>query len=642
MRSIYEMDEFMSFIKLYETNLTTNDEHVLREEVLKLEQKCREQFKDLNIGDLNRRLWTCLIELSIEIQNVQLAILTVAKLRLVQLALLLHSTLARKTSHNKETKLLALYYVANYFNVNTSLNIEEQYRLNNLASSSFEPDQLADLFVNEGKWTHAIQFIDDLSVSQRQKEFNKALIYHKYALHLELEGCYAEALKNYELFDNQGYDGIRILLKQHMNLAFGQVKRYCLSSERGLRHFWYDFLLSSGGRLKASEKLELVGDYRMLLINKFKNTERNLLGELPEKVVSFIKDISPSRWTNKRQVDYIILFGSSLDSNTRRQLADLATFYQETNLNSKACNLYLCLDQLEALLSFLPKLMDQVSTLKLVYYHGNQSQLASFLIGFTRNTNKREQRDEAHKSKEGAMLFISYLKLGLINEALYLIATGINEDESSIVEGIELIEGIVERRFTASLSDIDPVIERAVMIRVLKTKKCQVLLKHVITIIILSITIFLTKLDNIIYLNECIAKLEIMFKLTSECFVNSKFVTPDALIRAMSSLVDAVKDKLDLLTDCDIIRDSFRQMIEATADRCMIESRYKSAAMLYNHIEDYKSAVKSLMRMGDLDVVINYSLLVRDIAVNRITINYLKHLNVDQAIVRDFITRSQL
>lgn len=631
------MADLKEFVSLTGTNLTANDEHVLRKEVLKLEEKCEAQFRDSEPEDLRRRLWIHLVELSVELQNVHLSLLAVAKLKLAQLALLLHSTLRQKTPLDEDTKLLALYYVASYFGMSTTF----ETRLTQIWSSA-QQEHLLELFINSGRWTSAIDFIDSSSMRPQEKELKKRLIYRKLALHLELEGNYPEALENYERSGGPRGDVLRVLLKQHKNLAFGKLRSCCLPSGGSSRSFWFDFLLSSGGRLSASEKNELRCDYRLSLASSFRDFEKSILAEIPEKVKSFFKDTDPSKWADRRRIDYIISYGASLNSDTRLQLAHLASRYQETNSISKACNLYLCLDQLAALFYLSPRLMDRASSLKLVYHYGDAIQLASSLISFERNAANNDhssRAEETRRSKESALLFVSYMRLGLIDEALNMIAAGWTEDEAAIVKGIEHLEGSVEKRFACSLDDIDPVIEGATLVRVLNTRKRQVFLTHVITIVILAITVLLNKMEN--NPNKAMKRLESMFSLASECFVGPNFATSDALIRSMGVLVEAVKDKLDLLADYDAIRDAFRQMVLATADRCMIEGRYKSAAMLYNHIEDYKSAVKSLMRMGDLEVVINYSLLVRDITVNRITINYLKHLNADQAIIKDFIARSQ-
>lgn len=631
------MADLKEFVRLAGTNLTADDEHVLRREVLKLEEKCKAKFEDLKPDDINRILWTHLVELSVELENVQLSLLAVAKLKLAQLALLLHSTLRRKTPTDEDSKLLALYYVANYFGISAPL----EKRLTQVRSSA-EQKHLLHLFINSGRWTSAIDFIETTSTRPQEKELKKSLIYQRLALHLELEENYPGALENYARSGGPKGDEIRIILKQHKNLAFSKLRIYCLSSENSLRGFWFDFLLSSGGRLNASEKNELRGDHRFSFVGSFRDFEKSTLAGLPERVKSFFRDTNPSKWSDKRRMDYIISLGASLDSNTRLQLAHLASRFQETNSISRASNLYLCLDQLAALFYLSPKLMDRASSLRLVYHYGDANQLASSVTGFMRNalkSNDSSHSEDARRSKENSHLFASYMKLGLIDEALNMIAAGWTEDEAAIVEGIEHLEGSVERRFAGTLEDIDPVIERATLARVLKTRKRQVFLTHVITIVILAIIVLLNKMEN--NPSRAIKRLESMFRLASECFAGPNFATSDALIRSMGSLVEAVKDKLDLLADYDTIRDAFREMVVATADRCMIESRYKSAAMLYNHIEEYKSAVKSLMRMGDLDVVINYSLLVRDIAVNRITINYLKHLNADQAIIKDFIARSQ-
>lgn len=637
------MDDLISLVKLKRENLAVNDQNILRDEVAKLEDQCRTTFPDLDQEELNRKLWMHLVGLSIYLRNVELSIIAISKLKLTQLLSFVRSILIQKTLNKENNDVLALFYVSSYFNIDTPSEFSQRLAVDDVTWSPVEHNRFLTILINSGKWSDAIDYINSLPIKQQQGDLRKSIIYHKLALHAELEENYLESNVNFKRSEVEERNYIRLLFKEHTNLAFTEVRNYCRLAGSSSESFWYNFLIKTGLYFEKENEKHQLHNHQTFLISGFKRFEKNILVELPEKISLFIKDNSSSKWLNKRQVDYTFSFGASLNPSTRGMLAELALRYRETNMTLKACNIYLCLDQPIALIGSLPDLLDRASSLNLVCQHGKPNQLADSLVNYARNTRNHSEGRGARKSKEDSILFISYLKMGLIDEAVNVIATGSSEDESTLSEGIAHLENAVEKRFTASLSDIDPEITRTTLNNVLKMKKLQVSLTPVITIVILAIIIFLNKLQDgaTVEVERYMLKLEIMFELVSGCLVSSNFTASDTIVRSVNILVEAVKDKLDLLSDCDSIRESFRRIVEATADRCMIEGRYKNAALLYNHIEDHKSAVKSLMRMGDLEVVINYSLLVRDIAVNRITINYLKHLNVDLAVIKDFIARSQ-
>lgn len=118
-----------------------------------------------------------------------------------------------------------------------------------------------------------------------------------------------------------------------------------------------------------------------------------------------------------------------------------------------------------------------------------------------------------------------------------------------------------------------------------------------------------------------------------------QFAASDLLIKSSSLLLKTAKLNFDQIQSSDIARDCLRDLVQLVADQCMMDGRYKQAAALHNQIEDHRSALKALMRVGDVDVVIEYAYLIQDVTIHRITLNYLRHIRAPPELIEDFESR---
>lgn len=251
------------------------------------------------------------------------------------------------------------------------------------------------------------------------------------------------------------------------------------------------------------------------------------------------------------------------------------------------------------------------------------------------------------KTPNRRILVTHFLKLGLIDELLQLFLRTSHSTGKEIITSIEYFEQLIDNKFYDTLETINPKLKLTTLELVLETLHEELdkdLTINIVCVVFFATNIFLLKLDtsNERLLTSSMPSLELLFTYLAKYLKELPLRASDVLVRATNNLVISVKDKLDALADNATIRENFKTIVETVAEQCLIESRYKGAAMLYSQIEDNVNAIKSLMRAGDVDTVVDFALLVRDITVNRITINYLKHLKVDVKKIEDFITRSKI
>lgn len=690
-------DQFLTdLIQKNSFELRTKDEIDLRDILRRLEDECSTFEHEYQDHLCHRVLWIRLVEFSLGVDNIHLAQLVIAKLKLVQLALLVRSALNYRSAQDDQNidvqnQSIAFAYISSYFNLNHNNTSPLWEQRTNQAPAGDEPlsryNRVIEFHIDGGNWKKALDFIQKKFPNAHQKELNQQRVFYKLARHCEVDENFQEALANYERSNTQRDHALRILVKQFIETGYQQVKTYCSTTNIGLRDLWAKYALACGDYVDASEAFSANKDLASFVACSFlmrRNpmaAKREVFNQLPEPMKQFIDDSNPNKWMSKRTIDYLISIGISLSSNVRAGLAELARQYYLANQPTLACSIYLCLNQTYYSTNrLMPFFMNHLDRLKLTCDFGSSSETAVSLIQYLdlhqkqqilnsksrskiTQTNDDDDDDDdmmmdTHvRSKESRTIFEACLKLGLLDEVLQVFARDPIKDETTIGRAIEHLECLIEDQRLA-LDNVDPVLQDSTLSEIYKhLANNQTLSTYVITYVILSMNIFLHKLDTVsdssaapdTGLDASISQLESTFNRLSEYFNELTFNASDVLIRSANSLVITIKDRLDcsslsatLLTDSDVIREGFRLLVENIAGRCMIECQYKSAAMLYSHIEDNLSAVKALMRTGDLDVVINYSLLVRDITVTRVTINYLKHLNVESTVIEDFITRSKL
>jgi len=620
------------------------DEFSLRQAVTSIEDEFRARFPDQNEESSIKKLWLNLMKTSVELENIELSILVVAKLKLAQLALLLRSTL-QSSRDISIRKFVALSYVSSYLHLDNENQLKPPVVPRDRSINEFK--DVIKLYINCGEWDKAIEFVCKNSTDDQHGEANCRLIYFKLAQNLESEENYLAALANYQKSGAQKDHLVRLLMKQHADSAIKELEKHCSDGTLD-KKFWWEYRLF----LSKSEHPDLQLTYNRspdlgsfvklcLLRGNLDEAETKLYEPLPERMRQFIQDVSPEKWFCKRKLDYTIAQGSSLCSNSRAALALMARQYRHISSFAKASSLLLCLNQIDLLLDLAPKFMGQPKGLDMVCEFGNSDAIACNLAeDLFRITNLRK-KDELHVARVNQTLFLACIKLGLLNDAFQYISAELLQEENIITQAIEHLENFVEGRHNGTLDYVYPELRRSTLRALHVSLGGQISTTHVVSLEVLSLSILLFKFepDETRSLEYSLEKLETMFSELSVCLNKLNFNASDNLVWSTKTLIIAIREKIDYLSECHLIREAFRQLVETIANRCMIESRYKSAASLYSQMGDSISAVKSLMRMGDVDIVINYSLLVRDAAVNRITMNYLKHLGVEQEVIDSFATK---
>lgn len=274
------------------------------------------------------------------------------------------------------------------------------------------------------------------------------------------------------------------------------------------------------------------------------------------------------------------------------------------------------------------------------------------LINYLICSNKNLKRDKTY-------LFHTYLSAGLFDEAIQELATSsLNLEAMDLGKGVDFVETICRKNQNDTLERIDPYLK----VKTLKALKAFTIENQgnvtlVITLLIYIVSLMLLKLEsakevdgetadhrpggrNFATQSSKLHLLEVSFQYLATYLKDFNYKTSDSLFASISFLTSSLKVKLDILDDNDVIKDSFVLVVQSTANKFMIYGQYRSAAKLYSSIDDNTNAARALMRLGDINVVVSFALMVCDVAVNRITVNYLKHLKVSQDTIEDFLNKS--
>lgn len=614
----------------------------LEQAVESLRFDCLSNLNERNKDEASRCFWLLLARHAVISRNIAVANLTAIQLNLNKSIMASHSSDLKLNEIDQQT---ILRYMANYLQIDDERHMKQETA--NDRNSLMSHEQSTNKFLEKYDWTGALESLGTGSMELWQKDQLKQLVSIMQGKYYETEENFSESIIYYEKSTTQAAHSPRVLLKHLMSSAHDVLENYC-STTTSLRQFWPDYLMACGKFSEAQKyhenQRDIVGQLNCTLLSGELKQDQ-LVSTLPTRIQQFIDNPDPSIWFEKKTVELVASLGSTLAPNQRKALHDLSNFYSTHNNMLKSCSIDLCLEDLDCFLIKMVCLFEPLKTIQLTTQVGSHHHLTSRLMDYlTQQHNSRTRHKLTQLGDQ--ILFTAYLNLGLIDECLETFARANQKELINMELTIDFISGQINSKHNGSLEMVSPEIRATTLESVrnsLVDENDKDLTTHVITVVIMSLNIFLLKLEiNDTYvLNESIPKLETIFRNLCELFNELSFNASDALVRASNGLVAAVKSKLDALIDSNPIREGFQQLIETTAGRCMIEGRYKSAAMLYSQIEDNVNAVKSLMRTGEVDTVINYALLVRDITVNRITINYLRHLGTDQEIIEDFIARSK-
>lgn len=643
-------------VSKHKTGLAERDATKLRENLKLLEDECKLELRDReqNEAKLLRCLWLKLSVLAIRQSNIELCLLIAAKLKLFQLVSLLKSL----TSQQKPTKIsfaIALSYARSLFQASEEddpFDSITEDDIKNCQPSAFK--ELIELHLNSNDPHQALESIETRYKFDRKCcESQRCIILHKLAQHLEAEENFAGSLAKYEEAGSSASNLTRVLIKQHPQSAHHHLRNYMFDN-KSVRQFWKDYLHDSGNHEELKHLHSVTND--QLAMIRFRSNRNNckeideFMGSILTKTnFEFVIDKSHTKWNDKRKLDLVASFGSGLEDTSRQALAELSLHYERVGRWEISTGLLLHLEQINLLVNRVAQSSGNLSGVKLAGKYGaSRLAMANDLLidHLIEKPTRVNDLTKANKS-ERVILFESYSKLGLMDEALAALSSDL--DDSIVLEVVEFLGKSIESQAQGSLDCIDPELSSSTLSNLkLSINNNPILSTNEIVIVILCTTILLRKLENSnhIYSNNTegehekwVAKLEVMFQHLADFSSTLDLVASDELVKTTSNLINALKEKLDLLSDSKVIRQSFQRLVDEMASRCMVEGKYKSAAILYSQIEDNVSAVKSLMRTGDVEDVIDFSLLVKDITVNRVTINYLKHLRVDAEIIDDFISK---
>lgn len=617
--------------------LTSNDTSVLKETVDKLIERCVSSLEFEERGDIIRDFYLRLAKESIQLNNIRLAALSVEGLNAKQLSRIV-KTAVGKSDHEKLTALSIVNSHIQHIHTDIILNKELQapnqndFNISSVLCSNFlDPERLENKYPS------------------KQNELMKRMIYSILASHHEASENFNDALTNYENSGTQ-YEHLPRTTMKHLICSTHKVlQEYCATSAE-LQNFWVKYLIILKDYPEAvrfcdhSESLPPRTKYMLIHQASSGNLMHGIEAEIPVLLKSFIDNKEVTKWFNQRQTGLVVDSITNLSSSTRVQLAEILCRKIQFNEKFDACCLAFCLGFTRKFLDLVEIAHGDTNLLKLMSVNellSNPTHFADTIITYTID------RKRAGKMQKNQHLINIFLKLGLINLALQYSCADVTQGADYIDHVPNHLEETLKDIYQNALEMTNPCLRENTLILIdeyLTRSDDKNLAMNVITTVIFSLTIFLLKLDisdkNLI--NNSMPIMETMFEYLKSYLNKFTFHLSEILVRATNGLTLAIKNNLDALADSEIMRESFRNLIQTIAARCMLEGRYKSSAMLYSHIEDNVNAIKSLMRTGEVDTVINYALLVKDFTVNRIAINYLKHLKVDTKTVEDFIARSQV
>lgn len=591
--------EHDSLIEVFKEDLSLLDcdETSLLNTVVQLEARLVEKYGCRE--DSNQALWIRLIQLSIEMQNLKLAKVILHKLKLSHL----FDTISYITG-NHQCKTTTFSLLASYFKLQPDCE---------------KPKQTMCLATSRNR------IVENFNTAKQ----------------LELDEEFIEALEVHERCSTQlGHCG-RLILKNSLHISLDQIRKYLSKSDQS-KAVLAELVWLLGDNSSALELYKSINDRvnaTRLTADMFglNLSERYVLEGL-DRLSATDLGSSNSFTDLKSKMRSLIKFTSSVDKPSRKALFELATIYHSMGDLIKASTFYLYLGLTDQALRFPNKRLHTSKLLQFMWrdYCGPSRALYALVDDLNTESYSMGEKDKKH---------YLYLKLGMIDEVLQSICS--LESGDSLAYSLHVIDNLkllVRKRDLESYNNLDINLNKSTLRKVsIILADEKTLNTNVITIFILCTSILLIKIDLMVrdILDVDLSMLETIFEYLSKLSKELKFNATEWLTSAANSLIGLVKEKLELINESITIRESFKALIDAICDECMVESQYKSAAMLYTSIEDNIKAVKALMRTGQVEVVINFSLLVKDIAVNRITINYLRHCRVDQSVIDEFTARSR-
>lgn len=628
------MDSIQEIISAARGLLALSDMTILKETVDRMIDKFRNHSNDDDSSDSIRDFYLQLARESVQLNNIKLAFIAIEKLDVKQMLTIVEKTIDG-SSHDRYLAMRFLEsqmgFVPDKMEVTSWLPSEAD-----IADSLNVSHNLCRRLLN-----HHQQDLDNKSLPN---DHLRSILYNGMASCLELDENFNSSLTYYEKSGTYLENLPRVTIKHLTSSSHRALQQYCATSKE-LQQFWLKYLIASNNQTESYKFISMIDlSGKSNTLSNFSMSTQHLHSKVPETIQSFVCDPSDAKWHDRKYFGFASDSIASASVETRRAMVEIL-YRGIMNEDYQVIKIWsTCLGFAKKIASHsLVRDRRLASGLDIVINRGADHDSLYDMIDFI----VLSQCLTPAKIDEHPRVSQLCLRLGLIDHALHISSLNITQLEGSAVSMVEHLHKLYINLFQMSLKNINPLLytdSLSSMEKLLFKLADEGIAMNVITIVIYSTTLFLLKLD--IHDKNAIApelpKLETIFKFLKSYLENCTFHLSDKLVSATNNLTTAIKNNLDALSDSLIMREAFRKLIETVAGRCMIEGRYKSAAMLYSHIEDNVNAIKSLMRTGEADIVINYAFLVRDFTVNRITINYLKHLKVDTKIIDDFVSKSQL
>lgn len=598
--------------------LISSDLNILTKTVNKL----LDTYQSDNEKDARRILLVRLLHTSIELENINLAVILTDLLGARQLTKIAKNA----TDKSGQQRKLVLNILGSHIEFSSQ-------HVDHTKSNDLEPYESIGAHITQPLHKNFTIATFYHSSKDWDNEQNNLIKLYNAAIFHETNEDFRDALSNYEKAGAEVEHLPRATMKHLLCSTHQALQKYCATNDC-LRGFWLKYLTvlhDSDGASQFCLDIGSLAEYA-----KYNQAMMIHGEEIPEAIMNRIS-------VRNTRVDAKLLrltsdMIASSSTKCRTQLAGYLTRELQFGQSNK-------FEHLALYLGLKRKFYEQSNSQDMIGIHGSTHDIVYSVIdsSFVVNTEAKKKT----KSNSWTSMLTQCLRIGSINMALRFMMSQSPGNVEIILRVTSRLEEALEAVYQGDLDEINPILEDQTLSALddsLRKFDDIDLAMHVMTIIMLSSTIFLLKLSNHGEKSKAhsLSALERMFSNLESLIGEFQFNLSESLLHATSGLTLAIKNNLDTVGDSQIIRESFRKLIETVAGKCMIESRYKNAAMLYSHIDDNVNAIKSLMRTGDIETVINYALLVKDFTVNRITINYLKHLKVESTILENFISKSQI
>ncbi|XP_015793126.1 intraflagellar transport protein 140 homolog [Tetranychus urticae] len=512
----------------------------------------------------NNKIWTNLARIAVKCRDIKTGLYCMAKMKNARVV----QDVREKLSN--ESEALALL----------AMNLELHREAEDFLKESEDSYALSKYYQNRNEWKRAIEVTDKLHF--------KTVCYN-YAKNLELEeGNLEEAIKYYEMSATHIFEVPRMLFDIEGNTL---LENYCIahsiessSSDNftkqdriQLCRWWGQYCESLGDSNQALESYEKAGDYYNLV---------RLLcySGQTEKAKSLMADLNNTVGTKDNRSN-ILEEPTESKSNKDAALLHLGRHLEPTS-PSESIGYYLSCGAINHAIRVCKSNNLINELVKIIVNYGNRKDALSFLERLPNSTiSTLKQTHGTEEPLETNLLIQLYHKADLVDGAIRLcLETGRWTDLRELMtKEMEKLEAGLQ--VTCDVSE-------ATIVSALEALKNN---SEIIDIVI--DLVLLTKGDKSLIQNLI---------LDYNIEINEKLM-----------------EKVDRV----MAKEGDNRLIQVLAETALQQGQYFVAARLYNSIGDRVSSLKSLIRTGSTDKVVNYANIARDKSVYRIAANYLQTVN---------------